>query len=177
MKYKLRKGQSLWDDVKKIKTLPQTGTTLRKHGGLMVRSTELVKVGKTAWLRTPGAKRSIYGLLAGGALWGAGYLLDKFGKRKGTVSGGGRRFPVSKGPQDPGMPDKQFKITTPGNGIGGDLPKEKSSVLGYQMDQDRPKKKKNTKVQPIIKDRYVLYGGVRVYPKGTQFKGYGPYKN
>ena len=60
MKNKLRKGQSLWEDTKKIKTLPQTGTTLRKHGGLMVRSTELVKVGKTAWLRSPGAKRSIY---------------------------------------------------------------------------------------------------------------------
>ena len=172
MKYKLRKGQSLWEDTKKIKTLPQTGTTLRKHGGLMVRSTELVKVGKTAWLSSPGAKRSIYGLLAGAALWGAGHLLKKYGKTKGTESGGGRRFSVSKGPQDPCMPDKNLKITTPGNGIGGDLPKEKSSVLDYQMDQDRPKKKKNTKVQPIIKDRYVLYGGVKVYPKGRQFRGY-----
>lgn len=171
MKYELRKGQRIWDDVKKIKTLPQTGTTLRKHGGLMVRSTELVKVGKTAWLRSP-AKLAPWGLAAGAALWGAGHLLKKYGKTKGTVSEGGQRFPVSKGPQDPGMPDKQFKITTPGNGIGGDLPKEKSSVLGYQMDQDRPKKKKNTKVQPIIKDRYVLYGGVKVYPKGRQFRGY-----
>ena len=175
MRYKLRKGQSLWDDVKKIKTLPQTGTTLRKHGGLMVRSTELVKVGKTAWLRTPGAKRSIYGLLAGGALWGAGYLLDKFGKRKGTVSGGEKRFAKTQhsGPVPSTQLDKQFKITTPKPITS----KEKSSVLGYQMDQDKPKKKKDTKAQPIIKDRYVLYGGVKVYPKGRQFRGYGPYKN
>ena len=169
MRYKLRKGQRIWDDIKKIKTLPQTGTTLRKHGGLMVRSTELVKLGKTAWLRTPGAKRTIWGLVAGGALWGAGHLLKKYGKTKGIVPGGEKRFAKTQhsGPVPSTQLDKQFKITTPGNG----------SVLGYQMDQDRPKKKKDTKVQPIIKDRYILYGGVKVYPKGRQFRGYGPYKN
>ena len=42
----------------------------------------------------------------------------------------------------------------------------------YGRKRGRPKKKKNTKVQPIIKDRYVLYGGVKVYPKGRQFRGY-----
>ena len=66
------------------------------------------------------------------------------------------------------MSDTQLKITT----LKPITSKEKSSVLGYQMDQDKPKKKKDTKVQPIIKDRYVLYGGVKVYPKGRQFRGY-----
>ena len=174
MRYKLRKGQRIWDDIKKIKTLPQTGTTLRKHGGLMVRSTELVKLGKTAWLRTPGAKTTLWGLGAGAALWGLGYLVDKKRKRKGIVPGGEKRFAKTQhsGRVLPTQLDKQFKITTPGNGYGGDLTKEKFSVLGYQMDQDKPKKKKDTKVQPIIKDRYVLYGGVKVYPKGRQFRGY-----
>ena len=162
------------DDIRKIQWRdPNRLTKYKAHGGKIVRQTlpMVVKQGKTAWLRSP-VKFTPWALVAGATLWGAGHLLKKYGKTKGTVSEGGRRFPVSKGPQDPGMPDKNLKITTPGNGIGGDLPKEKSSVLGYQMDQDRPKKKKNTKVQPIIKDRYILYGGVKVYPKGRQFRGY-----
>ena len=164
----MRKGQSIYEDTKKIRTLPLSGTPLPKGGGLMVRSTQLVKLGKTAWLRTPGAKTTLWGIGAGAALWGAAHLLKKYGKTKGTVSGGRPRFPVSTGPQDPGMPDKQLKITTPKPITS----KEKSSVLGYQLDQNKPKKKKDTKVQPIIKDRYVLYGGVKVYPKGRQFRGY-----
>ena len=174
MRYKLKKGQRIWDDVKKIKTLPQTGTQLSKGGGLYVRSTGLVKLGKTAWLRTPGAKTTLWGLGVGAALWGAAHLLKKYGKTKGTVPGSGRRFPVSKGPQDPGMSDKQLKVSYEGTPYNpnAETSKEKSSVLGYQMDQDKPKKKKDTKAQPIIKDRYVLYGGVKVYPKGRQFRGY-----
>jgi hypothetical protein len=181
MRYKLRKGQRIWDDIKKIKTLPQTGTTLRKHGGLMVRSTELVKLGKTAWLRTPGAKTTLWGLGTGAALWGLGYLVDKKRKRKGIVPGGEKRFAKTQhsGRVLPTQLDKQLKVSYEGTPYNpnAETSKEKSSVLSYQMDQDRPKKKKDTKVQPIIKDRYVLYGGVKVYPKGRQFRGYGPYKN
>ena len=165
MKYKLRKGQRIWDDVKKIKTLPQTGTTLRKHGGLMVRSTELVKIGKTAWLRSP-VKFTPWALAAGATLWGAGHLLKKYGKTKGTVSEGGRRFPVSKGPQDPGMSDKQLKITTPGPKSSG----YKEKKLPPYITPHHPSPQ--NKVKPIIKDRYILYGGVKVYPKGRQFRGY-----
>jgi len=157
------------DDIRKIQWRdPNRLTKYKAHGGKIVRQTlpMVVKQGKAAWLRTPGAKKSFYGLLAGGALWGAGYLLDKFGKRKGTVPGGGRRFPVSKGPQDPGMSDKQLKITTPGPKSSG----YKEKKLPPYITPHHPSPQ--NKVKPIIKDRYILYGGVKVYPKGRQFRGY-----
>jgi hypothetical protein len=157
------------DDIRKIQWRdPNRLTKYKAHGGKIVRQTlpMVVKQGKTAWLRSP-VKFTPWALAAGAALWGAGHLLKKYGKTKGTVSEGGRRFPVSKGPQDPGMPDKQLKISYEGTPYNPN-----AEVLGYQMDQDKPKKKKDTKAQPIIKDRYILYGGVRVYPKGRQFRGY-----
>ena len=156
------------DDIRKIQWRdPNRLTKYKAHGGKIVRQTlpMVVKQGKTAWLRSP-VKFTPWALVAGATLWGAGHLLKKYGKTKGTVSEGGRRFPVSKGPQDPGMSDKQLKITTP----GPKSPGYKEKKLPPYITPHHPSPQ--NKVKPIIKDRYVLYGGVKVYPKGRQFRGY-----
>ena len=156
------------DDIRKIQWRdPNRLTKYKAHGGKIVRQTlpMVVKQGKTAWLRSP-VKFTPWALAAGATLWGAGHLLKKYGKTKGTVSEGGRRFPVSKGPQDPGMSDKQLKITTPGPKSSG----YKEKKLPPYITPHHPSPQ--NKVKPIIKDRYILYGGVKVYPKGRQFRGY-----